>query len=182
MNSRSHLSKLLADIEEEENEDKEALRSLRIAAENGDAEAQVNLGTFYEWGRGGLDRDSSEASRLYKLAADQGNVNGQIKYGTFLARNFRGVSAENLKAEHILRLVSDQGYSSAQVELGLLYIKRNDHEAARLLPRPVTPRDVKKFTNYCGVIRSIWRHHEILFDAAPLRQEILQSAAAAVIS
>ena len=55
-------------------DDSEAVRVYRLAANQGDPLGQLNLGAFYEDGRGGLPKDDREAARLYKLAADQGNV------------------------------------------------------------------------------------------------------------
>jgi Sel1 repeat len=49
----------------------------------GNAGAQVNLGFFYETGRGGLSKDDREAARLYQLAADQGNAAGRNTLGRF---------------------------------------------------------------------------------------------------
>jgi TPR repeat protein len=67
-------------------EDCEAARLYKLAADQGDAFAQFNLGFFYEQGRGGLPKDDCEAARLYKLAADQGNAMGQGNLGMFYAR------------------------------------------------------------------------------------------------
>jgi TPR repeat protein len=54
-------------------DDREAARLYKLAADQGNALAQISLGEFYENGRGGLPRDDREAARLFKLAADQGN-------------------------------------------------------------------------------------------------------------
>ncbi len=53
--------------------DTEAARLYRLAADQGYARAQDNLGLFYEQGRGGLPKDYAQAARLYRLAADQGH-------------------------------------------------------------------------------------------------------------
>jgi len=45
----------------------------KLAAEQGYALAQNNLGVFYENGRGGLAKDEREAARLFRLSAEQGN-------------------------------------------------------------------------------------------------------------
>ena len=58
-------------------DDREKVRLYKLAAGQGDAYAQNNLGFMYENGRGGLTQDDREAVRLYKLAADQGNADGQ---------------------------------------------------------------------------------------------------------
>jgi TPR repeat protein len=50
----------------------DAVRLYRLAADQGNAGGQCNLGFMYEAGLGGLPKDDREAVRLYRLAADQG--------------------------------------------------------------------------------------------------------------
>ena len=57
-------------------DDEEAVRWYRRAAEQGHAPAQTNLGWMYENGRG-VRRDRVEAVRWYRLAAEQGNADAQ---------------------------------------------------------------------------------------------------------
>jgi TPR repeat protein len=57
----------------------EAARLYKLAADQGNAYGQVNLGRFYEYGKGGLPKDDTQAARLYKLAADQGNAYAQSR-------------------------------------------------------------------------------------------------------
>ena len=52
----------------------EALRLYRLAAAQGNAAAQINLGLMFENGQG-VAQDRGEAIRLYRLAAAQGNAN-----------------------------------------------------------------------------------------------------------
>jgi TPR repeat protein len=47
------------------------VRLYRLAADQGDATAQISLGFCYVSGTG-VDRDHVEAARWYRLAADQG--------------------------------------------------------------------------------------------------------------
>ena len=54
-------------------DDREAVRLLKLAADQGVDGAQADLGFFYAQGRGGLPKDEREAARLLKLAADQGH-------------------------------------------------------------------------------------------------------------
>ena len=49
---------------------KEAVRYFRLAADQGDARAQCNLGNCYQTGDG-VPKDMKEAVRYYRLAADQ---------------------------------------------------------------------------------------------------------------
>jgi hypothetical protein len=46
-----------------------------------------------------------------------------------------------------------------------------------LAPRPVTRRDVLKFTDHCVLLRATWAHYQELFEASALRLELLESTA-----
>ena len=58
-------------------DEREAARLFKLAADQGNATAQYNLGVYYDAGRGGLQKDEHAAARLYKLAADQGDADAQ---------------------------------------------------------------------------------------------------------
>jgi TPR repeat protein len=49
----------------------EALRWFRLAADQGDAAAQINIGYRYQYGEG-VPQDHAEALRWFRKAADQG--------------------------------------------------------------------------------------------------------------
>jgi uncharacterized protein len=51
----------------------EAVRLYSLAAAQGDADAQNNLGLMFEYGHG-VAQDRAEAIRWYRLAAAQGNA------------------------------------------------------------------------------------------------------------
>tara|TARA_R110000765_G_scaffold324976_2_gene416497 strand:+ start:916 stop:1131 length:216 start_codon:yes stop_codon:yes gene_type:complete len=57
----------------------------RLAAEQGDADAQYNLGIMYDTGRGVPENDA-EAVRWYRLAAEQGDANAQFNLGGMYRR------------------------------------------------------------------------------------------------
>ena len=59
-------------------DDAEAVKWYRKAAEQGYAEAQTNLGWMYEKGRG-VPQDDSEAIKWYQKAAIQGHVYAKEK-------------------------------------------------------------------------------------------------------
>ena len=63
----------------------EAVRWYRLAADQGDADAQLNLGVMYDNGRGVL-KDEAEAVRWYRLAADQGDAAAQFNLGNMYAK------------------------------------------------------------------------------------------------
>ena len=57
-----------------------ALAEFRPLAEQGDANAQSNLGVMYYNGQG-VAQDYGEAARLYRLAAQQGHADAQRALG-----------------------------------------------------------------------------------------------------
>ena len=57
-------------------DDKAALKWYRLAAKQGDANAQSSLGVMYATGQG-VAQDDQEAVRLFRLSAEQGNPSGQ---------------------------------------------------------------------------------------------------------
>ena len=116
----------------------EAARLFRLAAGQGNALGQANLGFFYAQGQGGLTQDDREAARLYRLAADQGNALGQANLGFFYDQGRGGLTQDDREAARLYRLAADQGNATAQANLGFLYdqgrggLTQDDREATRL--------------------------------------------------
>src|SRR5207237_8330096 len=61
--------------------DQEAVKYLRLAAERKHARAENYLGYMYENGRGGLPKDDTQAVDWYRKAADHGDGFGQTNLG-----------------------------------------------------------------------------------------------------
>ena len=59
------------------------LSELKARSENGDAEAQFDLGLVYE--RGGHMRDYAKARKWYQKAAEQGHIGVQYSLGVLYA-------------------------------------------------------------------------------------------------
>ena len=59
---------------------KEAVKWYRLAAEQGHAKAQYNLGLMYDNGEG-VPQDYKEAVKWYRLAAEQGVASAQTNLG-----------------------------------------------------------------------------------------------------
>jgi TPR repeat protein len=55
----------------------EAVRWFRLAAEQGDPDAQYNLATMYDQGRG-VPQDPAAAMKWWRLAAEQGHLAARI--------------------------------------------------------------------------------------------------------
>jgi hypothetical protein len=88
------------------------------AAEQGDPEAQVQLGLLYEQGQG-VERNLDEASRWFQLAAEQGYAPAQANLGDLY--EFGDGIRSNKAAAHYYRLAAKQGYRDAQLDLARLY-------------------------------------------------------------
>jgi TPR repeat protein len=75
---------------------REAVRWYRLAATQGDAGAQFNLGLMYHKGQGVI-QDYKEAVRWYRLAATQGNTKAHYSLGLMHDRG-HGVIRNNVYA------------------------------------------------------------------------------------
>ena len=96
-----------------------ALKEWRPLAEQGNADAQFNLGLMYDNGQG-VTQDYKEAARLYGLAAAQGNAKAQLNLG-FMYGNGQGVTQDYKEAARLYGLAAAQGDADAQYNLGLMY-------------------------------------------------------------
>jgi len=103
-------------------------------AEEGNADAQNNLGVMHEEGLG-VVQDYAEAVRWHQLAADQGNVYAQSNLG-FMYRNGLGVVQDYAEAVRWYQLAADQGNANAQSNLGFMYATgygvTEDYETAHM--------------------------------------------------
>jgi TPR repeat protein len=97
------------------------LAELRAKADNGDAEAQVDLGLNYFLGLG-LAKDPNEALKWFRKAADQGNANAQGLIGAMYAQGVT-VPKDLAVAAKWFRMAADQGLALAQYFLGDNYAK-----------------------------------------------------------
>jgi serine/threonine protein kinase/TPR repeat protein len=97
----------------------ERVRWLRQRAEQGDAEAQTELGQMYKEGRG-IPRDYGLAARWLRRAARQGNVDAQIDLG-LMEREGLGMPADPAAAAEWFQRAADQGDAWALTELGIMY-------------------------------------------------------------
>jgi TPR repeat protein len=95
-----------------------ALKEWLPLAEQGDAQAQYNLGLMYNIGQG-VPQNYQEALRLYSLAAAQGNADAQSNLGSAYERG-RGVPQDYKEALKWYRLAAAQGYDLAQWMLGVM--------------------------------------------------------------
>jgi uncharacterized protein len=88
-----------------------ALREWYPLAEQGDADAQYNLGLMYDEGQGVSENDKT-AVKWYKLAAEQGNADAQVNLGVMYA-NGEGVTQDNVYAYMWLNIAASSGHEDA---------------------------------------------------------------------
>jgi len=91
----------------------------RLAAEQGDADAQHDLGVAYQDGDR-VRQSDEEAVRWFRLAADQGHIAARHDLGLAYA-NGTGVPQDDAEAVRWFRLAADEGYAVAQHNLAIGY-------------------------------------------------------------
>lgn len=97
----------------------EAAKWFRMAAEQGHAAAQNNLGWMYASGNG-VAKDDVEAVRWYQLAAEKGHASAQTNLG-WMYDEGHGVPQDRAEALKWYRLAAAQGHVAAQNNLGSMY-------------------------------------------------------------
>jgi TPR repeat protein len=101
-----------------------ALKKFRLAAAQGNAKAQLNLGLMYDKGQG-VAQDYREAVRWYKLAAAQGDAKAQYNLGISYSKG-EGVAQNYLIAHMWLNLAAIGGDTDA--------VKSRDITARKMTP------------------------------------------------
>lgn len=110
-----------------------ALAKYRALAEQGDANAQLHLGSIYSRGKG-VPVDPAEAARYFRLAAESGLARAQV----FLALAYlegRGLAPDTAQAFHWFRQAAERRDAGAYYYLGNMYaqgtgVPRDATEAA----------------------------------------------------
>ena len=96
-----------------------AVREWEPLAEQGNVDAQYNLGLMHDKGQG-LMQNSAEALKWYRLAAEKAHGDARLNLGA-MYRNGQGVPEDFVKAAKWYRLAAEQGNAIAQDNLGILY-------------------------------------------------------------
>ncbi|MEI6640341.1 MAG: tetratricopeptide repeat protein, partial [Chlorobium sp.] len=88
----------------------EAVKWYRLAAVQGDATAQLNLGVAYADGKG-VRQDYTNAVKYFRLAAVQGDAKAQFNLGVIYA-NGQGVKKNKTIAKEWFGKACDNGYQA----------------------------------------------------------------------
>ena len=100
------------------------LAFLKEDADAGDRSSQLLLGSLYEEGKQGLQKNLKKAARWYRKAADQGDAQAQYNLG-LLYEEGKGMPQDYYAAAQWYQLAVDKSLSEAQNNLGVLYILGN---------------------------------------------------------
>uniref|UniRef100_A0A7S0GNJ1 Uncharacterized protein n=1 Tax=Proboscia inermis TaxID=420281 RepID=A0A7S0GNJ1_9STRA len=91
------------------------LRSLRLAAAQGDARSQLQLGTHYYLGEGGVgDVNPIEAVRWFERAADQGLAHAQFNLGFCYSVGMGVTEVDVERATELFLKAAEQGHPGAR--------------------------------------------------------------------
>jgi TPR repeat protein len=93
---------------------------VKAMADKGDAQAQLQLGSFYANGTG-VAPDLRKAFKWHRKAAEQALPPAQYQLGLDYA-NGEGVKMDKAEAVHWFRAAAEKGFAQAQLELGLCYL------------------------------------------------------------
>ncbi|MDX6915770.1 tetratricopeptide repeat protein [Pectobacterium carotovorum] len=118
-----------------ENENIEALKWFRIAAEGGQRDAQNILGLAYEEGRWGVNIDGDEALKWYERAASQGDNTAQMNLGRMYYTGLR-VRTNYQKAYSLFERtyknnVRNAGNYLSQMYYNGQYVEADCHQAKK---------------------------------------------------
>jgi TPR repeat protein len=111
--AQSALGELYVEGRGVQQNDVEAIRWFRVAAEQGDAYAQCGLGTEMYVGGHGVEPDYSEALKWYRKSAEQGYPYAQFMLGE-MYRGGLGVERDDAEALKWFRKAAEQDDASAR--------------------------------------------------------------------
>ena len=90
----------------------EAVKGYRMAAEQGNADAQLNLGMLYYTGLG-VRQDYAEAVKWFRGAAEQGEADAQVSLGLMYQAG-QGVPKDYVQAHMWFTLAAARGSENAR--------------------------------------------------------------------
>ena len=120
------------------------MRWYKLAAEQGNADAQIALGFKYEKGQD-VKLDNGEAVRWFKLAAAQGNLLAQVKIGVKYYRG-EGVEQDYIKAHMWWNLAGASGDGSGFKNRDIVAEKMTQQQIAEA-QRLAKECKIKNFSN-----------------------------------
>lgn len=141
-----------------------AIEELRVKANQGDVNAQLQLCKVYDVGYG-VVKNQAEAAAWCRKAADQGSPAAQNSLGSMYQYG-EGVPQDNAEAVRWYQKATDQGYGEAYTNLGYMYdgglgVKQNRQTAVKLYHNAAEKGSLNAMLNL-GV--SYWRGEGVSKD------------------
>ena len=102
--------------------DRQAIGSVRNAADAGEPVAMSMLARMYLAGWGGLVKDEAEAAKWYTKAAAAGEPAAMTNLGRLFVQGQGGMTKDDITAVRWFRKAAAGGYSPALIELGYMYL------------------------------------------------------------
>ena len=116
-------------------DDAQAVKWYRLAADQGDASAQFNLGLVYRTGQG-VPQDDAQAVKWYRLAADQGDASAQFNLGNTYDIG-RGVPQDYVQAHKWFNLSASRALVTDEKDVRDSAVKNRDILAAKMTPAQI---------------------------------------------
>ena len=129
----------------------DALKWYRKAAEQGQRDAQYNLGIMYDQGWG-VTKDEIEAVKWFMKAATQGHAGAQYNLGCAY-RDGKGVRQNFVEANKWYLKAAEQGHAEAQNSIGISYLRgrgdfaKDSQKAIEWLQKAAVQGDVNGMSN-----------------------------------
>lgn len=139
--------------------DKQAvLERVRPLAEQGNANAQYNMGVLYDRGYG-VERDYDKARKWYKKAAAQGYAKAAHNLGVMYQQG-HGVKVDYKRAAYWFKQAARQGEPAAQNNLAVMYargrgVEKNMRKAALWAARAAQAGNQSAAANLPLIIKSL---------------------------
>jgi TPR repeat protein len=140
----------------------DAVRLYRLAAEQGQAIAQFSLGRMFDEGRG-VEQDKTEAMRWYRLAAEKGDARAQVRLGDMLLHG-TGVVVDQIEAMRLYQLAAAQGDKCGQSRMAR-YDSFVSHGPHPEITHPIEP--AASVSSGCTIPPSTYHHVDssFIFDS-----------------
>ncbi|KAL5258921.1 hypothetical protein ACHWQZ_G009404 [Mnemiopsis leidyi] len=112
------------ELTHQEGTDDQVFQFLLMQAQQGNADAQANIGRMFYWGQGGVDRNIDEAFEMQRAAALQNHPDGLFDAGIMLLKG-HGTDKNTTKARQYLEKAAKAGHKGAPGTLGYLELNEN---------------------------------------------------------
>ena len=123
-----------------------ALKEFRSLAEQGNVDAQYNLGLMYAKGKG-VTQDYKEAVKWYLIAAEQGYAGAQHNLGNMYARG-EGVTQDEVIAHMWLNISASNGIENVKENIDIVESKMSSEQLVEA--QKLARECIKKNYKDCG--------------------------------